>query len=44
MWSDFAVLGQGQNIPIFQHILEVFFMQGGQIKLIPFATVMKAYA
>ena len=29
--------GQRQNIPIFQHILDIFSRQDGQIELIPFA-------
>ena len=37
MWSDFAVLGHRQNIPIIQHVLDVFSGQGGRIELIPFA-------
>ena len=37
MWSDFAFLGQRQNIPIFEHVLDVFSRQGDQIELIPFA-------
>ena len=37
MWSDFAVLGRRQNIPINIHVLDVFSGQGDQIDLIPFA-------
>ena len=37
MCTDFAVLGHQQNIPIFQHVLDVFSGQGGRIELIPFA-------
>ena len=37
MWSDFGVLGQRQNIPIFQHVLDVFSWPGDRIELIPFA-------
>jgi hypothetical protein len=37
MWSDFAVSGQRQNIPIILHILDVFSGLGDQIDMIPFA-------
>jgi hypothetical protein len=37
IWSDFAVLGRDQNIPIKLHVLDVFSGQGKQIDLIPFA-------
>ena len=37
MWSDFDVLGQRQNIPIFWHVLDVFSGQGDRIEPIPFA-------
>ena len=37
MWSDLAVLGQCQNIPIFWHILVIYSEQGTRIELIPFA-------
>jgi hypothetical protein len=37
MWSDFDVLGQRQNIPIFLYVLGVFSRQGHRIEPIPFA-------
>jgi hypothetical protein len=39
MWSDFAVSGQRQNIPIFMHISEVFSGWGDPIELIPFLLI-----
>ena len=37
MQSDFTVLCQCQNIPIFDNVLDVFSRQGDRIELIPFA-------
>ena len=37
MYSDFTVLCQCQNIPIFDNVLDVFSRQGDRIELIPFA-------
>ena len=37
MWSNFAVLGKRQNIPIFLQYFDVFSGQGDRIQLIPFA-------
>jgi hypothetical protein len=39
MWSDFDVLGESQNIPIFLHVLDVFSGQGDRIEPIPFALI-----
>ena len=37
MWSDFDVLGECQNIPIFLHVLDVFSGQGDRIEPVPIA-------